>query len=68
MINFVRHTCLKDIAISTTCLPDPFEDSFNPLYAREVSEDEYTQLNSQTIMEKDVKSHVLQRNKHLSAF
>ena len=45
MIDFVRHTCLKHIAVGTTSLLDRFEDVSSPLYAQKVSEDEYTQLN-----------------------
>jgi hypothetical protein len=45
MIDFVRHTCLKHIAVVTMSLPDRFEDVSSSLYAQEVSEDEYTQLN-----------------------
>ena len=45
MIDFVRHTCLKHIAVVTMSVPDWSEDVSSPLDAQEVSEDEYTLLN-----------------------
>ena len=45
MIDFVRHTCLKHIAVVTMSVPDWSKDVSSPLDAQEVSEDEYTQLN-----------------------
>ena len=45
MIDWVRHTCLKHIAVGATSLADRFEDVSSPLYAQEVSGDEDMQLN-----------------------
>ena len=45
MIDFVRHTCLKHIAVVTMSVPDWSEDISSPLDAQKVSEDEYTLLN-----------------------
>ena len=45
MFDFVRHTCLKQIAVVTMSVPDWSEDVSSPLDPQEVSEDEYTQLN-----------------------
>ena len=52
MIYLVRQTCLKYIAVVTTSVPDWSGDVSSPLYAQEVSEDEYTQLNLMSRHEK----------------
>ena len=57
----------EHIAVGTTSLPDRFEDASSLLYAREVSEDEYTQLNCHENRVKNLKSHALENNKHFSA-
>ena len=45
MIDFVRRACPKHNEIGTMSLPDRFEEVSSPLYAQNVSKDEYVQLN-----------------------
>ena len=52
VISFVRYTCLNHIAVGAISLPDRFEHVSSPLYAQEVSKDEYTHLTSTSRHEK----------------
>ena len=45
MNDFVRHACPKHIAVGVMSLLDRFEDVSSPLYAQQVSKDEYARLN-----------------------